>query len=108
MMTLRIVATPVLILVCYFIIGLQMAVVPGFVHWRLGYNPVAAGLAVSVQYVATLLSRPIAGRMGDTVGGKFTNCSGLVICAASGGLFFLSANLSDLPWLACACCCCAD
>ena len=97
MMTLRIVATSVLILVCYFIIGLQMAVVPGFVHWRLGYNPVAAGLAVSVQYVATLLSRPIAGRMGDSVGGKSTTCSGLVICAASGGLFFLSANLSDLP-----------
>ena len=60
-MTLRIVATSVLILICYFIVGLQMAVVPGFVHWRLGYNPVAAGLAVSVQYVATLLSRPIAG-----------------------------------------------
>ncbi len=97
MMTLRIVATAVLILVCYFIVGLQMAVVPWFVHWRLGYDPVAAGLAVSVQYVATLLSRPIAGRMGDTVGGKFTTCSGLVICAASGGLFFLSANLSDLP-----------
>jgi MFS family permease len=97
MVTLRIVATSVLILVCYFIIGLQMAVVPGFVHWRLGYNPVAAGLAVSVQYVATLLSRPIAGRMGDTVGGKFTTCSGLLICAASGGLFFLSANLSNLP-----------
>ena len=88
MMTLRIVATAVPILVCYFIIGLQMAVVPGFVHWRLGYNPVAAGLAVSVQYVATLLSRPIAGRMGDTVGGKSTTFSGLVICAASGGLFF--------------------
>jgi len=97
MMTLRIVATSALILVCYFIIGLQMAVVPGFVHWRLGYNAVAAGLAVSVQYVATLLSRPIAGRMGDMVGGKFTTCSGLVICASSGGLFFLSANLSDLP-----------
>ena len=97
MMTLRIVATSVLILICYFIVGLQMAVVPGFVHWRLGYNPVAAGLAVSVQYVATLLSRPIAGRMGDTVGGKFTTCSGLLISAASGGLFFLSANLSDLP-----------
>ena len=97
MMTLRIVATSVLILVCYFIVGLQMAVVPGFVHWRLGYDPAAAGLAVSLQYAATLLSRPIAGRMGDTVGGKFTTCSGLVICAASGGLFFLSANLSNLP-----------
>src|SRR5207249_12299838 len=57
---------------CYFTIGLQLAVVPGFVHWQLGYNAVLAGLAISVQYVATLASRPLAGRMGDSVGAVLT------------------------------------
>ena len=37
MMTLRIVTTAILIFSCYFIIGLQLAVVPGLVHWRLGF-----------------------------------------------------------------------
>src|SRR5436189_5769618 len=70
--TLRIISTSVLIFVCYFTIGLQLAVVPGFVHWQLGYNAVLAGLAISVQYVATLASRPLAGRMGDSVGAVLT------------------------------------
>src|SRR6184192_2976570 len=83
-LTLRIIATSVLIFVCYFTIGLQLAVVPGFVHWHLGYNAVLAGLAISAQYVATLASRPIAGRMGDSVGARHTTCSGLLVCAASG------------------------
>ena len=57
--TLRIIATSVLIFVCYCTIGLQLAVVPGFVHLQLGYHAVVAGLAISAQYVATLSSRPI-------------------------------------------------
>src|SRR2546427_13241693 len=83
-LTLRIISTSVLIFVCYFTIGLQLAVVPGFVHWQLGYNAVLAGLAISAQYVATLASRPIAGRMGDSVGAKHTTCSGLLVGATSG------------------------
>src|SRR5256886_11267990 len=86
--TLQIVSTAALIFVCYFIIGLQLAVVPAFVHLELGYNPVLAGLAISAQYVATLSSRPFAGRMADSVGGKRAASSGLLICAASGFFCF--------------------
>jgi hypothetical protein len=53
-LTLRIISTSVLIFLCYFIIGLQLAVVPAFVHLDLGYSPILAGLAISVQYLATL------------------------------------------------------
>ena len=53
-LTLRIMSTSVLIFVCYFIIGLQLAMVPAFVHLDLGYSPVLAGLAISAQYLATL------------------------------------------------------
>jgi MFS family permease len=96
-LTLRIIATAVLTFVCYFTIGLQLAVAPGFVHWHLGYNAVLAGLAVSAQYVATLSSRPLVGRMGDAIGAKQTTYSGLVVCAASGLVLLLSAGLEGDP-----------
>src|SRR5260370_37169658 len=83
-LTVRILSTSILIFACYFTIGLQLAVVPGFVHLPLGYNAVPAGLAISVQYVATLLSRPLAGRMSDSLGPQRTTCTGLLGYAASG------------------------
>jgi len=95
--TVRILSTSILIFACYFTIGLQLAVVPGFVHLQLGYNAVLAGLAISVQYVATLLSRPIAGRMSDSVGAKRTTCTGLLVCAASGLFFLWSSALTHDP-----------
>ncbi|TMB64950.1 MAG: MFS transporter, partial [Deltaproteobacteria bacterium] len=95
--TLQIISTAALIFVCYFIIGLQLAVVPTFVHLELGYNPVLAGLAISAQYVATLSSRPIAGRMADSVGSKRAASSGLLICTASGFFFFLSGWIEHDP-----------
>ena len=96
-LTLRIISTSVLVLVCYFIIGLQLAVVPAFVHLDLGYSPVLAGLAISAQYLATLATRPLAGRMTDSAGGKYTASSGLLICAMSGCFFFFSGWLPDNP-----------
>ena len=92
-LTIRIISTSVLIFACYFTIGLQLAVVPSFVHLQLGYNAVLAGLAISAQYVATLISRPIAGRMSDSVGAKHTVRVGLLICATSGLVFLFSAWL---------------
>ena len=102
--TLRIIATSVFIFVCYCTIGLQLAVVPGFVHLHLGYHAVVAGLAISAQYVATLSSRPIAGRMGDSVGAKHTTCSGLLVGATSGLVLVVSACLQGYPWASFACC----
>jgi MFS family permease len=91
--TLRIVATTLLTAACYFTIGMQIAVVPGFVHLTLGYGAMLAGLAVSAQYVATLASRPFAGRMSDTSGPKRASASGLFGCAASGLLIILAGVL---------------
>ena len=96
-LTIRIISTSVLIFACYFTIGLQLAVVPSFVHLQLGYNAVLAGLAISAQYVATLISRPIAGRMSDSVGAKHTVRVGLLICATSGLVFLFSAWLEVYP-----------
>lgn len=86
--TLRILPTSLQILLCYFAIGLPMAVLPGVVHLQLHFNTVLAGLAISAQYVATVLSRPQAGRMADTVGARRTVLSGLVASGVSGLCLF--------------------
>jgi MFS family permease len=82
---------------CYLVIGLPMAVLPGYVHGGLGYGSVLAGLVISVQYLATLLSRSHAGRMADTVGPKQTVMIGLAACAASGVFLLLAHVLADRP-----------
>jgi MFS family permease len=84
---------------CYLVIGLPMAVLPGYVHGDLGYGSVLAGLVISVQYVATLLSRSHAGRMADTVGPKQTVLVGLAACAASGVFLLLAYAWSHTPVL---------
>ena len=78
----------------YLTIGLPLAVLPGFVHDGLGYNAFWAGLVISLQYIATLLSRPHAGRYADLWGPKKVVVLGLVGCLLSGICILLSA-LSD-------------
>jgi len=97
--TLRIVSLVLFTFLCYLAIGLQLAVLPGYVHGQLGYGSVVAGLAVSVQYVATVLSRSHAGRMSDTVGPKQTVMTGLADCAASGVLLLLAYAFERSSWL---------
>ena len=77
-----------------------MAVLPSVVHLQLGFNTVLAGLAISAQYVATVLSRPQAGHMADSVGARRTVLSGLVACGLSGICLFFCGFLGFLP-LAC-------
>src|SRR5579863_7177695 len=95
--TLRILPTSLQIFLCYFAIGLPMAVLPSVVHLRLHFNTVLAGLAISFQYVATVLSRPQAGRMADSVGARKTVLTGLVTCGLSGLVLFFAGFLGALP-----------
>ena len=96
---LSIVSTVAFTFVAYLTIGLSLAVLPTFVHTKLGLGAMLAGLAISVQYVATLLSRPHVGRMADAKGPKRTVMTGLTLCAASGALLLLGALASSWPWL---------
>lgn len=77
----------------YLSIGLSLAVLPGFVHDTLGLGAMLAGLAISTQYLATLLSRPQVGRMADSLGPKRTVLIGLVMCGVSGALLLVGALL---------------
>ena len=95
--TLRIIATAILSFACYLTIGMQLAVVPSFVHLTLHFSAVIAGLAVSVQYVATLASRPFAGHTSDTKGAKRATASGLCSIMLSGVLFTAAVFLHRDP-----------
>jgi len=70
--TVRIIHTSLFSFFYYLTIGLLLAILPGFVHLHLGLSPLWAGVAVSSQYLATLVTRPKAGRMTDVMGPRVT------------------------------------
>ena len=80
----RILSIVIFTFVCYLTIGLPLAVLPGFVHNHLGYSSLLAGLVISAQYFATLVSRPHAGRYADLLGPKKVVLFGLSCCGISG------------------------
>ena len=80
-------------------IGIPLAVLPGYVHNHLGYGTVIAGLVISVQYLATLLSRPYASRIIDNLGSKRAVMYGLAGCGLSGVFMLVSSWLSAMPAL---------
>jgi MFS family permease len=85
---------------CYLAIGVQLAVLPSYVHLRLGFSTVLAGLIISLEYVATVLSRPQAGRAVDRLGAKRTVLYGLVVSGVSGILTLLAAFCGHTPLIA--------
>lgn len=85
--------------IAFLCIGLPIAVLPSYVHDQLGFGAVVAGVTIGLQYLATLLSRPFAGRVADSLGGKRAIQFGLCGIAGCGVLTLLSAWTLALPWL---------
>jgi len=79
--------------------GLPLAVLPGYVLSDLDLGPVFAGLVIGVQYMATLLSRPLAGQLADRWGSKRVVLYGLGGLVLSGVLTSLAIFLHDQLWL---------
>ncbi|CAM2191749.1 putative transporter YhhS [Paraburkholderia kururiensis] len=95
--TLRIIPVVSFTFLCYLTIGIPLAVLPGYVHDDLGFSTILAGAAISVQYFATLASRPLAGRSADTLGPKKTVSIGLIGCSTSGALLLLAVLAGHWP-----------
>lgn len=91
--TLQIVSIVLYTFIAFLCIGLPIAVMPGYVHNQLGFSAVVAGLVIGSQYLATLFSRPVAGRICDTIGTKRAIVYGLAGIALSGGLTALAVLL---------------
>ncbi len=66
--TLQILSIVFYTFIAFLCIGLPIAVLPGYVHDQLGFGAVVAGVTIGLQYLSTLLSRPFAGRVADTLG----------------------------------------
>jgi MFS family permease len=101
--TLQVVSIVLFTFIGYLSIGIPLAVLPGYVHTDLGYGAVVAGLVISVQYLATLVSRPYASRIIDNQGSKKAVIIGLIGCGLSGVLMLLSSLLHSWPAAALGC-----
>jgi MFS family permease len=91
--TIRILQTSLFTFFYYLTIGLLLAVLPGLVHLQLGLSTLWAGVAVSSQYLATLATRPIAGRMADVMGPRVTVLRGQLAGLLSGICLIAAASL---------------
>jgi MFS family permease len=85
------------VFVAFLVIGMAMPVLPLHVHEGLGLGPAFVGLVTGSQFAAAILSRVWAGRQSDTRGPKTSMLAGLVIAAASSGLYLLSIWLASQP-----------
>jgi len=97
--TLQILSIVFYTFIAFLCIGLPIAVLPGYVHDQLGFSAVIAGLTIGLQYLATLLSRPFAGRVADGQGTKRAIIYGLIGIAVSGLLTCASALTVNMPLL---------
>lgn len=97
--TLQIVSIVFYTFIAFLCIGLPIAVLPGYVHDQLGFSPLIAGLAIASQYLATLLSRPFAGRATDSLGSKRSIVFGLWGIGISGVMTLLATLFEDFATL---------
>lgn len=81
----------------FLTVGIPLPVLPLYVHGALGFGTAVAGLAVGVQSLATVLTRPYAGRMVDGRGAKTTLARGLLVCAGAGLAYLVSVPLAPVP-----------
>jgi MFS family permease len=83
------------IFVAFLVTGIAMPVLPLHVHDGLGLSTVVVGLVAGSQFVAALISRPLAGWHADTRGAKHAVIVGLVLASSAGALYFISLQVSQ-------------
>lgn len=77
----------------FMTIGLPLPVVPLYVSKALGFGNVLVGLSVGIQFLATILTRGMAGREVDRKGARQVMLRGMFFCGCSGLALALSAQL---------------
>lgn len=77
----------------YLAIALPLPVLPVFVRDALHQTNVVVGCVIGVQFVATVLTRGLAGRIADTAGPAKAMRRGCVLLAVSGATYLLAGLL---------------
>ena len=85
--------------IAYVTIGLSLAVLPVFIHQKLGFSAIIAGVIISLQYITTFLCRAFAGNMVDKRGPKPAVAVGMTAFTMSGILLLLAWLLQNTPAL---------
>jgi MFS family permease len=80
-------------------VGAVVPVLPRYVEGPLGGDAVAIGFVVGTFFVATLLARPLAGRVGDERGRRVVIVGGAAVMAAAIAAFPLASNVVTLAAL---------
>jgi MFS family permease len=80
-------------------VGAVVPVLPRYVEGPLGGGAVAIGFVVGAFFMATLLARPFAGRLGDERGRKLVIVGGAAVMAAAIAAFPLASNIVVLAVL---------
>lgn len=77
-------------------IGTTIQVMPAYAHERLGANAITAGLAVTIGSLATMISRPVSGRLADQSGGRRVAMAGAILGLIGGIGHVVATNLPAL------------
>lgn len=96
---LRIIAIVSSTFVSMLCIGMTLTVLPPWMHGALGFDAVTVGAVISLQFVATLMSRPFSSQMADRLGAKRVVLLGMMGCALNGALILLAALCVQWPVL---------
>jgi MFS family permease len=74
----------------YLTISAPLAVIPLYVHDSLKFNNFWVGIAVGTQFVATVLTRPYAGRIADQISAKRATLQGMASLLIAGCIYILA------------------